>query len=86
MGLETNNNKKKMEQDIKRNEERITVLNAKTSKLDSQIQKLENETSLTLRQKTKIHHLKHELKSRSDEIELLNYKIEIARDKLAKME
>ena len=49
MGLETNNSKTKMKQDIKRNEERITVLNAKTSKLDSQIQKLENETSLTLR-------------------------------------
>ena len=86
MDLETNNTIINIKNDIKRSEGRINHLNAKTSKLNQQIEKLENKTSLNLTEKTKIHHLKHELKNRLDEIEQHKYSIEILRDQLLKIE
>jgi ubiquinone biosynthesis protein UbiJ len=86
MDLETNNSIINIKNDIKRIEGRINHLNAKTSKLNQQIEKLENKTRLNLTEKTKINHLKHELKNRLDEIEQHKYSIEILRDQLSKLE
>jgi ubiquinone biosynthesis protein UbiJ len=86
MDLETNKRMVDIKDDIKRIEGSINLLSAKTGKLNLQIKKLENKTSLNLTEKTKIHHLKHELKNRLDEIEQHKYSIEILRDQLTKLE
>lgn len=56
-------------QSIKKIKERIIVLEARKIKLNAEIEKLEKKTNKNLIEKTKIEHLKHELKSRSDEID-----------------
>ena len=76
MDLETNNSIMDIKDDIKQIEWRINHLIAKTGKLNLQIKKLENKTSLILTEKTKIHHLKNELKNRLNEIEQHKYSIE----------
>lgn len=57
-----------LKNDIKLNENKIIVLEAKKIKLNQELDKLEKKTSKNLIEKTKIEHLKHELKSRSNKI------------------
>lgn len=54
---------------IKENKKRIIVLEARKERLNEEIEKLEKKTNKNLIEKTKIEHLKHELKSRSDQID-----------------
>jgi hypothetical protein len=56
-------------QSIKENKKRIVVLEARKDRLNDEIEKLEKKTNKNLIEKTKIEHLKHELKSRSDQID-----------------
>jgi uncharacterized protein (DUF2344 family) len=56
-------------QSIKENKKRIVVLEARKASLHEEIEKLEKKTNKNLIEKTKIEHLKHELKSKSDQID-----------------
>jgi hypothetical protein len=64
-----NNTPKNSKQSINDNEKRIIVLEARKIKLNEEIEKLEKKTNKNLIEKTRIEHLKHELKSRSDDID-----------------
>jgi len=66
-------------QSIKENEKKIIVLEARNAKLNEEIEKLEKKTNKNLIEKTKIEHLKHELKSRTDQID--NHRKSIDRSK-----
>jgi hypothetical protein len=56
-------------QSINENKKRILVLEARKASLNKEIEKLEKKTNKNLIEKTKIEHLKHELKSTSDQID-----------------
>ncbi len=71
-----------IKQDIKQNKEKIIVLEAKKNKLNQQIEKLENKTNKNLIEKTKIQHLKHELRSRDNQIDNHHKSIQIANKEL----
>jgi hypothetical protein len=79
MDKNVNNTQKILKQSITDYEKKITVLEAQKLKLNEQIEKLEKKTSKNLIEKTKIEHLKHELKSRSDDID--NYRISLKRSR-----
>lgn len=75
-----NNTQKGSEQSIKDNAKRIVVLEARKTKLNEEIEKLEKKTNKNLIEKTKIEHLKHELKSRSDDIDNHRRSLERSRE------
>lgn len=79
MEKNVNNTQNDLKQSINDYEKRITVLEARKLKLNEEIEKLERKTNKNLIEKTKIEHLKHELKSRSDDID--NHKISLKRSK-----
>lgn len=79
MEKNVDNTQNNLNQSIKDYEKKITVLEARKLKLNEEIEKLERKTTKNLIEKTKIEHLKHELKSRSDDID--NHRISIKRSK-----
>lgn len=79
MEKNVDNTQNNLNQSIKDHEKKITVLEARKLKLNEEIEKLERKTTKNLIEKTKIEHLKHELKSRSDDID--NHRISIKRSK-----
>lgn len=64
-----NNTPMNSNQSIKENKQRILVLEARKVRLNEEIEKLEKKSNKNLMEKTKIEHLKHELKSKSYQID-----------------